>query len=222
MERRQRQRRLYLDPCVHSTVASPAWTASSSSKADLPPPGSPRTTRLPADPRRAFSTSARRGLMAAWCQTPGAAPIRSRCHAGRVRRAGRPPPDLGVAACPHGGPDVGNRGASRTCTPGRWRPGLEALERLLDGHLQLLDLSVGVVHARSRLPHPDDHVRRHRDGGVPRSPLSAPLKDSEVANVPAWRRAITPSCGGTTVAAAARSRAVSALQVIVARTDTSR
>ena len=47
-------------PWVRSTVASAASATSASSRADLPTPGSPRTTRLPADPCRARSTSASR------------------------------------------------------------------------------------------------------------------------------------------------------------------
>ena len=60
MQRRERQRRLDLEAlgAQHRRVTGVGDHASS--RADLPTPGSPRTTRLPADPCRASSTSAAR------------------------------------------------------------------------------------------------------------------------------------------------------------------
>jgi len=53
VQRRERQRRLDLEPSSAQHHGSRASAISRSSSADLPTPGSPRTTTLPAVPWRA-------------------------------------------------------------------------------------------------------------------------------------------------------------------------
>ncbi len=76
-------------PWVRSSVALVVARATSSSSADLPMPGSPRTTRLPAAPWRAASTTSTRGA---------SSPSRPTSTCSRYRRRRRPgtAPDLAL------------------------------------------------------------------------------------------------------------------------------